>query len=61
MTEPGSMKPLTDALVGGFLSFTCLLIPIIGILSEPNYYSNTLSCQTNLQCIANLDVDSVPD
>lgn len=57
--DPGSMKPLTDALVGGLISFLCITTPIIAVVTERPTPSITL-CQTTLSCIANQDVGTAP-
>ena len=61
MTEPGSIRPLTDALVGGLISILSIVTPLTAVISEPIANPSITLCQTNLLCIASQDVGIVTD
>ena len=60
MTQDGSFKPLTDALVGGILSFLMIPIPYIVVtLDRPNTIPIT-SCLNSL-CTVSQVADTAID
>ena len=65
MTESGSFKPLTDALVGGFISFLLIPLPFVAVsLDRPPHTIKDTLCQTHMspsQCIASQVVPSATD
>lgn len=50
MTDPASIRPLTDALVGGLLSLLCIATPLTAVFSEPITTKSIKLCQTSLSC-----------
>jgi len=61
MTEDGSIRPLTDALVGGLISLLTIATPFTAVLSEPIANLSITLCQTNLSCTVNQVVDIATD